>query len=220
MAREVTTHLHEHIPSDFEVLQHDLVQLEVLHGRGARLFIDQLNKVATLAVVIEAEDAVLEDLIIVSDIIGSLDYSILLHLGEGDLASDGAFLGHICVPASRRADQLVADIVCLGLELPLLRLCIRNLDCCATAAATFCFIGSWLRCRDIKVVKRQGFLGSDLCEILLNNVTLGLLLVHLLATFSEQVLLSSPLLLLLSQFLRVDMQTASPDPVPYLLLVA
>ena len=40
----------------------------------------------------------------------------------------------------------------------------------------------------------------------------------MLATFSEQVLLRTPLLLLLTQFLRVDMQTASPDPVPSLLL--
>ena len=40
----------------------------------------------------------------------------------------------------------------------------------------------------------------------------------MLATFSEQVLLRTPLLLLLTQFLRVDMQTTSPDPVPSLLL--
>ena len=64
----------------------------------------------------------------------------------------------------------------------------------------------------------ERFASGDLTEILIDDVLLRFSLISICSRFTEQLFFTASLFLLLSQFLRVDVQTTSPNPFIHLLL--
>ena len=80
----VSPHLVQYVTTDLKTFENSIIDLSVLTWHTSWFVVDELDKESSVAVVVELEVAVLEDLTVVALRICTLDHVVSLHVDELD----------------------------------------------------------------------------------------------------------------------------------------